>query len=285
MFENVVVGIRDEGEFGRGAISLARQLISADGAVTFVNVNVVASRPAPDSGAHRDAEARGYVLARLTALAAEFAMTAQVACVDARSVRRGLHAFARQHGADLLVVSASHNDDLARIYLADDTSEVLEKAPCAVAVAPRGYEARIGDMRKIGVAYDGSPESARALELGRALAAERGGVLSAFEAVGTPMYVHDPWNVEGETEARVEAARQRISGLGDVKPEAASGDAGEELLRYADSVDLLVMGSHRYTPFDRLLDGSLSQRLADSSSSPLLVLAATSAGGERKLQA
>ena len=39
-------------------------------------------------------------------------------------------------------------------------------------------------------------------------------------------------------------------------------------------VDLLVIGSHRYRPIERVLEDTASQQLADEPSSPLLVLAA-----------
>ena len=86
------------------------------------------------------------------------------------------------------------------------------------------------------------------------------------------MYVHDPWNVERETEEQVEATRRRIAAATGVKVQARSGDAADELARYSESVDLLVIGAHKYRPIDHLLDGSTSQRLTGRASSPLLVL-------------
>ena len=47
----------------------------------------------------------------------------------------------------------------------------------------------------------------------------------------------------------------------------------EALARYAESVDLLVLGSHAYRPTDSLLAGSTAQRLAVQAPCPLLVLA------------
>lgn len=269
MFEEVVVGVRDD-DAGPDAIALAKEMASAHGELTLVHVHVVANKPAPDSVG--DAAKCRYALERLTALRAEFSLDAEVSCVEARSVRRGLHEFASARDADLLVVGASHNDELARDFVGDDTREVLQEAPCAVAVAPAGYAARAAAMRRIGVAYDGSAESERALALGRRLAAERHAELSAFEAVSAPMYARDPWNVEGEIDEHVDEARQEIAALGGLEAEAACGDAVEELVQYGQAVDLLVLGSHRYRPIDRLLERSTSQQLADEASSPLLVL-------------
>ena len=105
------------------------------------------------------------------------------------------------------------------------------------------------------------------------LARERGAELSAFQAVPEP-YVHSIVNPQPEIEAGLAEARKRIAELGDVEPHVVSSDdAAEALARYGASVDLLVLGSHRYRPIDHLLSGSTAQRLADDAPCPLLVLA------------
>lgn len=271
MFEDVVVGVRDDDD-GPDAIALAKALVSPRGELTLVHVYVVRDKPAADSGAFGEAAKRRDAMQRLTALSVEFGVDAEVSWVPARSVRHGLHEFVASRRADLLVVRATHNDDLARDSVGDDTRRVLEDAPCAVAVAPAGYAARTAGMTTIGVAYDGSPESERALALARSLAAERRTKLSAFEVVEPPVYVRDPWNFDGEVNQRVEEARQRVAAVGGVQADAGYGEAVDELLRYERTVDLLVLGSHHYRPMDRLLEECTSQQLADEGSSPLLVL-------------
>jgi len=271
MFEEVVVGV-GAGDSGRDAVALAKKLVSAQGRITLLHVHVVAPKPAPDSGAVGDAAKRRYARERLSALAADFSVDAQVSSVEASSVRRGLHGFASSRHADLLVVGTSTRDEAAAVPLDDHTREVLEKARCAVAVAPHSYAVEVASISKIGVAYDGSAGSEEALALGRRLAAERGAELSAFEAVRPPLYVHDPWDVERETEEHVEDARRRIGALTGVKPQAGSGEAADELAAYSDAVDLLVIGAHHDRPIDHLLDGSTSQRLVGIVSAPLLVL-------------
>ena len=185
----------------------------------------------------------------------------------------GLHELAVRREADLLVIGASRQDELLRPYGGDQTRAVLVKAPCAVAVTPIGYASRPSALDKIGAAYDGSPESEQALALARVLARERGAELSAFQAVPEP-YVHSIVNPQPEIEAGLAEARKRIAELGDVEPHVVSSDdAAEALARYGASVDLLVLGSHRYRPVDHLLSGSTAQRLADDAPCPLLVLA------------
>ncbi|MBV8954004.1 MAG: universal stress protein [Solirubrobacterales bacterium] len=271
MFDNVVVGVRSECA-GRDAMALAKQLVSPEGELILVHVHVVPS--APDAVSARNAEKCRYAVARLTALARASLITAHVSCVEARSIRRGLHEFSSRRRADLLVVSASHRDELGRDFISDNVRQVLEDAPCPVAIAPSGYGARVDAMTTIGVAYDGSAESKQALRLARSLAAERDADVSAFEAVGSPVYVHNSWDVREQFEAPVEEARQRLAALRDLDAQARFGDQVDELSRYEQSVDLLVIGSHKYRRIDRLLQSSTAQRLADNPSAPLLVLSA-----------
>ncbi|HEY2161566.1 MAG TPA: universal stress protein [Solirubrobacteraceae bacterium] len=273
MFEDVVVGIRDR-DAGRDAVALARELVAPRGKLTLAHVEVVTGKPAPDSASARDASHRRDALEQLTALREELRVDAELACPEAGSVPQGLHELASSRGADLLVVSASRRDEIAREMIGDHTREILEGAPCAVAVAPLSYYERAAQITKVGVAYDGSAESERALALARALAAEREAELSAFEAVRAPTYARDPWNVEGEIDERVEQARKRLGALDGVEPHAEFADnAVKGLHDYGGSVDLLVLGAHDYTPVDHLLERSTSQRLADDTSTPLLVLA------------
>ena len=271
MFDEVIVGIAAD-DTDRDAVALGKELLSARGRLTLLHVLVVANKPAPDSGASGDAVKRRRALERLEALADESSVAAQVSCIDARSVRHGLHSFASSRHADLLVIGTSSPDDTAGMFVDDHTREVLDDAPCAVAVAPTGYAQRVAGMRKIGVAYDGSAPSEQALVLGRSLAADRQAEVSAFEAVRPPLLIHDTWDVEREIAGQAEDARRRIATMTGVEAKAGSGGAADELARYSDSVDLLVIGAHKYRPIDHLSDGSTAQQLAGRASSPLLVL-------------
>lgn len=279
MFEKVVVGVGTDDEASDDAITLARQFVAAAGELTLAHILVTADRPAVDSGSLHAAAKRRRALEELADLAQQLPSGVHVSCVEASSVRRGLHDFVLAERADLLVVGASRSDEVVRMIVGDHTLEVLEDAPCPVAVAPAGYAARReAAMDRIGVAYDGSAESDQALTLARSLAANHGAELSAFEAVTAPLYARDAWDVREEMDHHVEEVRRQVAALG-VDAEAEFGDPADEILRFAQSVDLLVIGSHRYRPIDRLLQQSTAQRLADRTTSPLLVLAAN--GRER----
>jgi nucleotide-binding universal stress UspA family protein len=203
-------------------------------------------------------------------------LDARVVVVQTVSVAAGLHELAFRHDADLLVIGTSRRDLAERTLVRDDTRAVLKNPPCPVAVAPLGYGRRPPALDRIGAAYDGSPESERAVALARELAARNGGRASAFEAVREPLVVRDAWDPQPEIDERVAQARRRIASHGGVEARAASStddDPVEALARYAESVDLLVLGSHAYHPTDSLLAGSTAQRLAVQAPCPLLVLA------------
>jgi nucleotide-binding universal stress UspA family protein len=281
MFDNVIVGVEDY-DAGRDAVGLATQLASGRRPLAFAYVGVVALKP-PDSARESESADCRRAMQRLASLADEAGVDAEVLCVEARSVASGLHELGVSRRADLLVIGASRRDDYDRALVGDDTREVLMHAPCAVAVAPMGFATGPPVMHKIGVAYDGSSESEQALALARRLARERGSELSAFHAVPEPLYterrttgarlVNEPWSVQAEIDEAVEKARSQIAQLGDVEPVATSGDAAQELARYGRSLDLLIIGSHKYGPLEAWMSvQSTAQQLAGSAPCPLLVL-------------
>ena len=91
----------------------------------------------------------------------------------ASSPARGLTELAETEHADLIVVgSAKGAADDGRIGLARTAGRLLAGAPCAVAVAPPGLR-ETGPFHHVGVAVDGSPEAAAALQAGYAIARGR----------------------------------------------------------------------------------------------------------------
>ena len=103
---------------------------------------------------------------------------------------RGLHRQAEEQHADLLVVGSCSRGAFGRAMIGDDTRAALNGAPCAVAIASRGYAARAGNpIARIGVAYNGSPESKAALAMARELAAPTSASIDAWKS---SRYRHTP---------------------------------------------------------------------------------------------
>lgn len=271
MFDNVLVGVGSR-EAGRDALALARQLVSTNGALTLVRVQVVAQKPSATSGLVREAEERRRELNMLASLRDEARVDAKLASVKGLSVARGLHAVVRRERSDLLVVAASRAGDADRMLIGDANRDVLREARCVVAVAPVGYATCARPLNEVAVAYDGSPASERALELARQLAADARAKVIGFQAITDDVAVHDAWNPGAEVAAAVEHATRQIAALGDIEPVVRPGQLTEAVAQFEPSVDLLVLGAHEHGRLDRFLRVSTSETLAEHPTSPLLVL-------------
>ncbi len=87
-----------------------------------------------------------------------------------RSAARALYEYAADQDADLIVVGSSHRGKLGRILPGSVGESLLRGAPCAVAVAPRGFARREhAGFGLIGIAYDGSEEADLALKVAERL--------------------------------------------------------------------------------------------------------------------
>lgn len=291
MFDDIVVGV-DFREGGREAIALAESLASTRAKLTLTHV--VTNDPSFFRGvstAYAAAE-RARCLEQLerehdlasaptppggfAALDREF----RLRCLFAKSAGRGLHHAAEAGHADLIVVGSSRRGLLGRVLVGDETHAALDGAPSAVAIAPAGYVGNSGCFRRIGVGYDGSPESAHAVQVARELAAEHGGGLSGLTAIAVPTAAFGPGALPmfEAIEALRSRARDELTALGGLEAHVAYGAHAEELAAFSAHVDLLVVGSRGYGPLGRLVHGSTSRQLARSARCPLLVLTRT--GGQ-----
>ena len=103
--------------------------------------------------------------------------------------RRSVPAHALQRVAererDLVVVGSSHHGPLGHVLLGDVAASALHHAPCAIAVAPRGYAAHDGAVRTIGVGFDGGEESQAALKLAAGLAKKLGAEIAILYVLAT----------------------------------------------------------------------------------------------------
>jgi len=156
--------------------------------------------------------------------------------VQAGSPAAGLQRLAQEHDVDALVVGASHHGAPGRILPGSATEHTLHGAPCAVFVAPPGYAAAATSaLRRIGVAFDDSPEARAALAVVRRIADGRADVSVALV-------------------------------------EAAHDDPAHELIEASRTLDLLVLGSRGHGPMRRLLLGSVSTHVVRACACPLLLL-------------
>jgi nucleotide-binding universal stress UspA family protein len=274
MFENVIVGVEGR-PTGRDAIALASRLVSPEGKLTLANVHPGELHPVYAATPGVLAEEREDSHELLERERAQAEVDAELVSFVAASPGRGLHDLADERGADLLVVGSCSRGVLGRAMLGDDTRAALNGAPCAVAIATRGYAEHPLPLARVGIAYDGSPESEAALGAARAVAAQHRSKLIALEVVSVPTYSFSGLTPPalGETiDVLVTDAKERLRALEDVEGRAVYGLPGEELASFGDDVDLLVVGSRNYGPLRRLVLGSTSDYLERHARCSLLVL-------------
>ena len=138
MFNNVLVGV-DGRQNGRDAIALATRLTDPDGKLTLAHVHSGNLRP---SHTIAPAMVREEQEASHKLLEQERAATdvkAELLSIVSMTPGRGLHEQAEELGADLIVVGSTSHGAFGRAMLGDDTRGALNGAPCAVAIASRGY--------------------------------------------------------------------------------------------------------------------------------------------------
>lgn len=205
--------------------------------------------------------------------------------IASSSEARGLHDEAERLGARAVVLGSTHRAGLGRVFPGSVATRLLHGAPCAVAVAPRGYERTAPpDLRVIQIAFDGSPESWLAVTQGGAIAEAAGATVRLFAVVGPPRsgtggvltqtggtppvvdlgdYLHH----------EIESARESLPP--GVRPDARvlKGDVVKNLLDEAEKgVDLIVMGSRGYGPVHYALVGGVSSAIAEDAPCPVLLV-------------
>ena len=216
------------------------------------------------------------------------------------SAGAGLHEEVERSNADLLVVGSSHRGAIGRVIPGSVTRQVLHAAPCAVAVAPAGLRDHPRELRRIGIAFNDQPESARALESAAQIAREHEATLTVLTVVDFTA-VADGWasawvypsirdDMHQAAEREGAKALAGLEGV-DATLEVIDGLTAQELVLASSRLDLLVMGSRGYGPLRRALMGTVSGRVAEAAACPVLITpraaSATGdpAGGEEAAEA
>jgi nucleotide-binding universal stress UspA family protein len=281
MFQTIVVGV-DGRPGGRDAHAFAGLLQRTLGAgiiavVAYPHDELVSRAGSPAF----EVAVKDEAVAALDAEIVRSGVDARAIAVADSSPPRALHQIAEAEGADLIVVGSDDQGPIGRVLAGDVTAGTLYASPCAVAVAPHGFATSEHALRAIGVGYDESPESQRALELARAIADATDGTLDVVGVVPTLVPV-GPWMVAPVTTDDSESAE--LERLEVIVVDAAQ-DVGErtravtvqglpavELAARSAELDLMLVGSRGYGPLKRVILGSTARKLVRSAACPVIVL-------------
>lgn len=283
MYRKIVVGY-DLHDGGRDALALARLIAQPTGA-RLVVAGVVRSGALPRGFRGRWREQEAEVLSELERAAA--AADADVEAVPSSSPARGLHDLAEEIGADLIVVGSSRHGPVGQVLAGNVGLRVLHGAPCAVAIAPRGYREHAGHgLRRIVMSFDGSPESGLALQGAIGLATASGAALELVAVAETAprAVLYGPGGapyqgrhelkvaIEQQLRERLDQAVESIPDGLDVEARLVSGDPAQELAA-AGATDraILILGSRGYGLLRRVWLGSVSSALMRSGPCPVLI--------------
>ncbi len=272
MYKSVLVGV-DFRQTGRDAIALARTLADPHGSITLVHVYPGRFMPSQAVTPEVVDQERERGEQQLETERTETGLDAELVLTQGPTPGQVLHELAEQRDADLLVLGSCHRGVVGRAMLGDDTRSALNGAPCAIAVAPAGYAEQCKPLSEIGVGYDGTPESKVALDAAKNLAASTGAEIIAMHMVNLPAYAYGAVGavVLTNLDAAVQEAQKEMRALEGVEGRAQYG-LGSDLAYFAEEVDLLVVGSRGYGPWERLIHGSTSGRLARHTRGPLLIV-------------
>jgi len=200
------------------------------------------------------------------------ASAAGIAC-ETEVVETNLHFYleivrqADQMNADLIVMARQGPRGMARVRLGETTAKVIGHAHCSVLVVPR--DTGISGRHLI-LATDGSPYSEMATRMSATFAKVLRAPVTAISAI---LPSHSAQRQE-EAAAAIRHAADSLSRQ-DIQADAelVHGRPDELTLQTAalKSADLIVVGSHGRTGLQRAMLGSVSERIIDAATMPVLV--------------
>ena len=183
----------------------------------------------------------------------------------------GLQALAADRDADWIVLGSPHHGPLGRVLLGSTAEAVVAGASCAVAIAPRRFRRHAAiDPKVIGVAFDGSSESAAALDAGIDLARAAGARLRviAVEPSGWSRPLRHRDSIAAELARRCDEIPDEI----EVERVVLHGEPAGKLAQASETLGLLVCGSRARGPLHRVMLGSVSSSVIRSAACPVVVV-------------
>ena len=274
MFKQVMLGF-DGSEQAQDALALTAAITAGTGAsVTVVSAFPFTGVPPSD---------RERVLAEESEVSLDTArrglggLSVTGRAVSADSPGRALAEAAEEIDADLIVIGSTHRGTMGRVFPGTVGDSLLSGAPCAVAIAPRGYASTPhADIGLIGVAFVDEPEAHRALSVAGEIATARNARLRLISVIDLRPRNFVMPDVVREAAGEVEQAlRDAESGLGPEPEHEAvvlEGDPAAELTAQGVELDLLVLGSRGYGPVGRTLLGGISSEVIRTAPCPVVVL-------------
>lgn len=280
----------DCSEFSEGAIREAINLAKTCSSKLFI-ISVIETNPeyesiAPQLIEKAEKETRQH-LESVKNRAAKEGVDCEIIARQGEDPYKYIVDEAAKHQVSMIIMGRRGRKGLKRLMMGSVTAKVIGHSPCNVLVVPRA--ARL-EFRKILIATDGSKYSNAAASEAVAIAKRCGASLIAasvvpYESISPLGIVHSEMQWELITEESRKAAESNIKNVKqiaekeDVKIEELilEGRPYEAIINAAKEkgVDLIVVGSHGRTGLDRLLMGSVTERVIGHAECAVLVVKAS----------
>ncbi len=282
MTTSVIIGYEDSEE-GRDAVALGAELARA----LDLKPLIAHALTLPDD-ALNEAESQVALEASgetdLAQINSHFpALEANARSLASSSPPRALHDLAVETDASVVVVGSTDRGRVGRVVPGSTAERLLHGAPCAVAVAARGFAAAGSRLLRLGVAFDGSPEASIALRAGVTLARRCNSNLTLLTVAHTPGVARSAtpspvttagYESQGERRSQ-ETLNHGISRVPSDLPvhgHLMHGPPEEALVEVSEDFDLMLVGSRGYGPLRATLLGSTSRRLFGASACSVMAL-------------
>lgn len=204
--------------------------------------------------------------------------------VESAAPAETIVSYSEDEGIDLIAMGTHGRRGVDRMLFGSVTEEVVRKVPCPTLTVRTGADvAPSRAVRRILVPIDFSDASDTAVQHAKEVALTYGAEVDLLHVVEEPFYPpayevsasHFPTpEVVDRAETQLgDIAREKI-GYEHVMVEARSGRPYRTILDYIDEndVDLTVIATHGRTGVDRLLLGSVAERVLRQSPKPVFVV-------------
>jgi nucleotide-binding universal stress UspA family protein len=204
--------------------------------------------------------------------------------VESAAPAEKIVSYSEDEDIDLVAMGTHGRRGVDRMLFGSVTEEVVRKAPCPTLTVRTGADVAPSQaVRRILVPIDFSDASDTAVQHAKEIALTYGAEIDLLHVVEEPFYPpayevsasHFPTeDVVESAEAQLgDIAREEI-GYEHVMVEATSGRPYRSILDYIDEndVDLTVIATHGRTGVDRLLLGSVAERVLRQSPEPVFVV-------------
>lgn len=262
----------DGSDFSRGAEQLAPQLAarcqSTLHAFRMVMTNPEYEYLVPELVAKQTEETRGYLENLCQQARATHDITCQPMVREGVQPHEAILQASEELQADLIIMGRRGRRGLARLMVGDATARVVGQAQCMVLVVP---QAATMWQKGILVATDGSRYSDRAAVVAVRLAQRTNVPLTVLSVVRKD-HSREREQAAQALVAKV-AAHAREQGI-DATTLVKRGQPEEEIAATVQErgLDLVVGGSHGRTGMERILLGSVMERVIGTVSCPVLAV-------------